>query len=465
MAKRKRKSGARGKSARAKQQVRRRLLASSATLFAGILLLLLAFVDGQAAWHTVHDLLFGIFGAGSFVLGPAVCYMAVLTAQDRPVLGSVGKLALGLVFLSGAAVVFSDIPAQGMTVAQMGVACYDNGVNAWFGGGSMGGLLGGTLLLLCGRPAANLIVVALAACASCYVFDVTPADVWQWLAGVAGGAKEKGLEVYADGRAAAQERRAARLAARAQAEAEAEAMEDEEDSGYLDDGDLPGPDPTLDPDAGQGFHIGMPAWLSHIFGHGRLPDENGSTQPPQRPETPLHSAAVSHPRAPFDIDLGPDPAAVSDGGSEPIEPIITGPGGTFGLNPLRSEPRPANHAPLYDQDKDEGTAAPAQPQQPVPPPDRPGCRRLNHPSQRPYASHPPALRLLNWGAVPTAGAAARELPPQPANAAGAGTPVKMKMLRIQAVLLRIPVLPLQQKLWLWHPDNRIRTYLPKTGAP
>ena len=368
MAKRKRKSGARGKSARAKQQVRRRLLASSATLFAGILLLLLAFVDGQAAWHTVHDLLFGIFGAGSFVLGPAVCYMAVLTAQDRPVLGSVGKLALGLVFLSGAAVVFSDIPAQGMTVAQMGVACYDNGVNAWFGGGSMGGLLGGTLLLLCGRPAANLIVVALAACASCYVFDVTPADVWQWLAGVAGGAKEKGLEVYADGRAAAQERRAARLAARAQAEAEAEAMEDEEDSGYLDDGDLPGPDPALDPDAGQGFHIGMPAWLSHIFGHGRLPDENGSTQPPQRPETPLHSAAVSHPRAPFDIDLGPDPAAVSDGGSEPIEPIITGPGGTFGLNPLRSEPRPANHAPLYDQDKDEGTAAPAQPQRPVPPP-------------------------------------------------------------------------------------------------
>ena len=368
MAKRKRKSGARGKSARAKQQVRRRLLASSATLFAGILLLLLAFVDGQAAWHTVHDLLFGIFGAGSFVLGPAVCYMAVLTAQDRPVLGSVGKLALGLVFLSGAAVVFSDIPAQGMTVAQMGVACYDNGVNAWFGGGSMGGLLGGTLLLLCGRPAANLIVVALAACASCYVFDVTPADVWQWLAGVAGGAKEKGLEVYADGRAAAQERRAARLAARAQAEAEAEAMEDEEGSGYLDDGDLPGPDPALDPDAGQGFHIGMPAWLSHIFGHGRLPDENGSTQPPQRPETPLHSAAVSHPRAPFDIDLGPDPAAVSDGGSEPIEPIITGPGGTFGLNPLRSEPRPANHAPLYDQDKDESTAAPAQPQRPVPPP-------------------------------------------------------------------------------------------------
>ena len=340
MARKKRKSSSRGR--RGRQQAQRRLLASSVTLFGGILLGLLAFVDGQAAWHTAHDILFGLFGAGSFVLGPAVCYMAVLAAREEPVAPSVVKLLLGLAFLSGAAVVFSDIPAQGLTVAQMGVACYDNGVNAWFGGGSIGGLLGGTLLLLCGRPAANLIVVALAACASCYIFDVTPADIWQWLSGVAGGARDKGLAVYADGRAAHEERRAARLAARAEAaaaaeaEAEAEAAADDETAeDMLLDGD---------PDAAPGtFHIGMPAWLGHIFGHGRLPDENGSTEAPPKPESPLQSAAVSHPRAPFDIDLGPDPAVVSDGGSEPIEPIIPGPGGTFGLNPLRPAP-PAGQA-------------------------------------------------------------------------------------------------------------------------
>ena len=360
MARKKRKSSARGKSARARQQTQRRLLASSITLFVGILLVLLAFVDGQSVWHSVHDILFGLFGAGSFVLGPAVCYMAVLTARDEPVLGSAVKLALGLVFLSGAAVVFSDIPAQGLTASQMGVACYDNGVNAWFGGGSLGGLLGGTLLLFCGRPAANLIVVALAVCVSCYIFDVTPADIWQWLTGLLGDAREKGLEVYADSRAAHQERRAARLAAKAQAEAEAEAEEEwEEGDDYLID-DGPEDDLDLDP----GFHIGMPAWLSNILGRGRLPNQDGSVEEPQpRPETPLQSAAVSHPRAPFDIDLGPDPGAVSDGGSEPIEPIIAGPGGMFGLNPLRpsaAEDPPAQTAPhgvFYDQDKDEGTAS------------------------------------------------------------------------------------------------------------
>ena len=378
MARTKRKSSARGRRAnrRGGQQAQRRLLASSATLFAGILLGLLAFVDGQAAWHTAHDILFGLFGAGSFVLGPAVCYMAVLTAREEPVAPCAGKLLLGLAFLSGAAVVFSDIPAQGLTVAQMGVACYDNGVSAWFGGGSMGGLLGGTLLLLCGRPAANLIVIALAVCASCYIFDITPADIWQWLAGAADGAREKGLAVYADGRAAHEERRAARLAARAEAEAaalaEAEA-EEAADAEVAEEMLLDG-----DPDAAPagGFHIGMPV---------------GSEADP-RPESPLQSAAVSHPRAPFDIDLGPDPASVTDGGSEPIEPIVPGPGGTFGLNPLRPAPAaqtqpapaagvpaadtpPAPHAALYDQDKDDGTlpAAPvvpaAPPAQPAPPVD------------------------------------------------------------------------------------------------
>ncbi len=359
MARKKRKTAARGKSARARRKLQDRLLTSSLTLFAGILLLLLAFVEGQSAWRAAHDVLFGLFGAGSFVLGAAVCYMAVLTARAEPLGGCAARLALGLAFLSGAAIVFSDIPSQGLSAVQMGIACYDNGVSAWFGGGSMGFLLGGSLLLLCGRPAANLIVIALALCASFYIFDVTPADVWQWLAAVFGGAREKGLAAYETGRAAHEERRAARIAERAerdealaaQEQAELAAQEDEAEE---DDGPL--------------FHIGMPAWLSNILGQGRLPQE-GEKEP--APESPLQSAAVAYPRAPFDIDLGPDHAAVSDGAGEPIEPIITGPGGTFGLNPLRAQPA----RPAFDQDAPQDPA-PAEPpeRQSAAPAEPPGGR-------------------------------------------------------------------------------------------
>ena len=399
MAKRKRKPAPRGRARRARQEDRRRLLVSSATLFAGLVVLLLAFVEGQAAWHAAHDILFGVFGAGSFVLGPAICYMAVLAAREEPVAPCIGRLGLGLAFLSGAAVAFSDIPAD-LSFAEMGLACYQNGVSAWFGGGSMGGLLGGTLLLLCGRPAANLIIVALAACASCYVFDVTPAELWQWVSGAAASAQEKGRaarEEHLALRAARQAEREAECAAAEEEEARAAAEAEEEEARRMqqmqsaqetEDEPLPLPD-GQDP-AGRRF--GMPAWLARVFGHGRLPDENGDTAAPARPESPLQSAAVSHPRAPFDIDLGPDPASVTDGGSEPIEPIIPGPGGTFGLNPLRPAPAaqtqpapaagvpaadtpPAPHAALYDQDKDDGTlpAAPvvpaAPPAQPAPPVD------------------------------------------------------------------------------------------------
>ena len=62
------------------------------------------------------------------------------------------KLLLGLIFASGTVIVFSDIPAD-LTAAQMIAACYQNGANAWLGGGVLGTLLGGNLLLLSGCPA------------------------------------------------------------------------------------------------------------------------------------------------------------------------------------------------------------------------------------------------------------------------------------------------------------------------
>ena len=37
---------------------------------------------------------------------------------------------------------------------------------------------------------------------------------------------------------------------------------------------------------------------------------------------------------------GPDSTEVKEGGSEPIEPFIPGPGGTFGMDPLRAAPKP-----------------------------------------------------------------------------------------------------------------------------
>ncbi len=168
------------------------------------------FVEGDSVWKTLHQVLFGLFGCGSFVLGAAVCCLAVLYTRGEDLLPHICKLAAGAGVCQQHGHRVLRHPAAGVLSAfQMVAACYQNGINAWLSGGALGAVLGGNLLLLCGRPAANLVMAALALCASLYIFDITPAEVWQWLCNVGGGVHEKGVAVYEQNAARRAERRAA----------------------------------------------------------------------------------------------------------------------------------------------------------------------------------------------------------------------------------------------------------------
>ena len=134
MAKRKRKTSGRSTASRRKNRTQDRMPAGLITLFAGLVLMALAFVPGSSAWRTMHDVLFGVFGCGSFVLGAALCYLAILYTRGEDLLPHIAKLALGLIFASGTVIVFSDIPTD-QTAAQMTAACYQNGMSAWLSGG------------------------------------------------------------------------------------------------------------------------------------------------------------------------------------------------------------------------------------------------------------------------------------------------------------------------------------------
>ena len=342
MATKKRKTTTRRSTSR-KKRAEQRLPAGLGTLFAGLLLVGLAFVEGDSVWKTLHQVLFGLFGCGSFVLGAAVCCLAVLYTRGEDLLPHICKLALGLVFASGTVIVFSDIQPQGLSAFQMVAACYQNGYQAWLSGGALGAVLGGNLLLLCGRPAANFIMLVLALCVSLYIFDLTPAEVWQWLCDVSGGVHAKGVAVYEQGAARRAERRAERQAAQEAADEydETEDLEESEDEA----------------EAEEPFRLGLPDWMSGVlhWGHKvtqeleQAPDSPAGApdQPVQPQPEPQAAPAVtpvrvraSRPRAPFDVDLGPDSTEVKEGGSEPIEPFIPGPGGTFGMDPLRAAPKP-----------------------------------------------------------------------------------------------------------------------------
>ena len=366
MATKKRKSTVRRAASR-KKQAQQRLPAGLGTLFAGLLLVVLAFVQGDSVWRALHDVLFGLFGCGSFVLGAAVCCLAVQYTRGEDLLPKIFKLVLGLIFASGTVIVFSGIQPQGLSAFQMVAACYENGVSAWLGGGALGAVLGGSLLLLCGRPAANLIMLVLALCVSLYIFDRTPAEVWQWLCAVFGGARARGAALAQQ----SAERRAERAAARA-----AE-TEDEPDEGSEDEETEDEPEDT-------GFRLGLPDWLSGIrsWGHKvteemEAEDEGAAPQPAPaqpvaqpEPETPVITpvkVSAPRPRAAFDVDLGPDHTEVKEGGSEPIEPLIVGPGGTFGQDPLRPARKPAPQPIVPDAVETDAADFFAKPAEPVHP--------------------------------------------------------------------------------------------------
>lgn len=286
----------------AQKRAEQRLPAGLGTLFAGLLLVGLAFVEGDSVWKTLHQVLFGLFGCGSFVLGAAVCCLAVLYTRGEDLLPHICKLALGLVFASGTVIVFSDIQPQGLSAFQMVAACYQNGYQAWLSGGALGAVLGGNLLLLCGRPAANFIMLVLALCVSLYIFDLTPAEVWQWLCDVSGGVHAKGVAVYEQGAARRAERRAERQAAQ---EAADEYDETEDLEEYEDEAEAEEP-----------FRLGLPDWMSGVLHWGHKVTQELE----QAPDSPAGSAGPAR-AAPAGTAGGPSRDAGAGAGIPPARSL------------------------------------------------------------------------------------------------------------------------------------------------
>ena len=273
------KSTAKRKSAaekRREQEVRDTRRKLSVVLFVvGALLAALAFVkDGSAPWLAARGALMGIFGPCGYALGLFVVYWAVLLVLNTTIWDDILKTMVLFITLCGTLTVFSNVDIAGMDLAQAVQALYSTGQTSQISGGVLGMILGGTLLMLCGRPAANIILVVLFAAGVMLFTGIGPADLWQsaaeWLAV---RKAELGEELA--------ERRAAR-----EAEGDYEEAEEEE-----------APEPLI------------------------------------RSVIPIHRR-----KAQVDIDLGPDPESDTNLDETPQtdEPLV-GPGGTFGMFPPRHE--------------------------------------------------------------------------------------------------------------------------------
>ena len=239
----------------------------------GVVIIAMALVAGQSVWAMLRGVLFGVFGVCTYLLGPVLLYIAVLVALGRPIWARCAKSLLLMMLICGTAVVFSKIDLVGLGFGEATAALYANG-QGMLGGGLLGGIIGGTLLALCGHPAANILLVIMLIAMVMWYMGVTPGDLWQ--------IAEDYLGDWRADRDAAREQR--------------EAWEEEQLR--------------------------------------REPERRAAAQERAAARQQKQEAfAQRFRRKPqVDIDLGPDPVVTTETDPQPEEPLV-GPGGTFGMFP------------------------------------------------------------------------------------------------------------------------------------
>ena len=311
-----------------KPQPKADMSASWSILLFGLAILVAAmtYVPGASAWAWLRmNVLFGVFGISTYLLAPALVYLAILVAKGRPAKAKMAFGALVMAFACGVFLVFSKTDMQGLSFAQGMKALHESGKAAWgLGGGALSAVFGWSLLAAFGRPGANIILLVLLVVSVMFFTGCTPLDIYRYFTRGAHTAKEKGAELSAQMARQREEREAQREAARAAAQDAARkkalfAEVEKEVRGY---------------DAHK--------YEVHTF----------NDQPGRR-------------RSSIDIDLG-DGAMAQNTVKHEEKPHI-GPGGTFGMYP---DPYAGNmpHGEVLDAPfVDKLGLAGAQPRQPVQP--------------------------------------------------------------------------------------------------
>ena len=128
----------------------------------GIFLTILSFVKGDSGWLFMHEMMFGLLGAGAFFVGPMLIYIAVMTSFDKIVTDTKIRLvliAVTVLVISAANQIFMDGPLSSTTLWSCIKELYTEG-KMIRGGGLLGSIFALPLMML-GHPGDSIAVVLL----------------------------------------------------------------------------------------------------------------------------------------------------------------------------------------------------------------------------------------------------------------------------------------------------------------
>ena len=287
----------------------------------GLLFIAMVLVPGQNMWNTLRSWLLGSFGILTYFVGPFLLYLAYLVASGYRVGVFAGKTALMAMLCAAVPVVFSKFAVGEATFTQVVKMLFAWGQTRFWSGGVLGGPIGAVLVALFGRPASNVIMLLIFLWGLMFYFALTPRDVVQFA-----------MEQYDRW----QQARAAR-------EQEAQAYDTRLFEEQPEEEPLESLIETLPQYTGRRqpvYDIEADLAKAPLHAAPKKPAPQPAAAAPAQPVAP-HPESAPAKRAGFDVDLGPDAtdkALQQALQNDPLEPVVIGPGGTFGMDPL-SQPR------------------------------------------------------------------------------------------------------------------------------
>ncbi|MBQ4099992.1 MAG: cell division protein CrgA, partial [Oscillospiraceae bacterium] len=141
-------------------QTRAQLL-SVVLLAVGILYLALAFIEGESLWRGLHNIFFGLFGAGNYVVGFMLIVVALLSTkatEPRLVTAKLWQGGILVVMICSAIHIFTIGLPDGEGFFSKIAELYKSGVDI-SGGGVIGAILGWPLSTFGATPAKITIIV------------------------------------------------------------------------------------------------------------------------------------------------------------------------------------------------------------------------------------------------------------------------------------------------------------------
>ena len=159
---------------------------------AAVLVLALVFVKGASVWAWVRsNIIFGIFGVGAYVLGPILIYLALRVVVGLPIIKKSIKFFISILLLCGIFFAFSKTDPSGNFLQGIAQLHAQAAEKAWpMSGGVLGAVLGWSLTALCGRPAANILLVLMTGLWVMVLTQTTPAQLYHFLARHAQNARD-----------------------------------------------------------------------------------------------------------------------------------------------------------------------------------------------------------------------------------------------------------------------------------